>query len=246
MKLSISKRLICCADMVIPGSRVADIGCDHGYLGIHLVKNQLATRVIACDLRKKPLARARENAAIHQALEKMEFRLGSGLEQVGPEEVDTIIFAGMGGELISILLEECPWILEKQYQLILQPQASGNDLRRWLGEHEFVILKEQLVEDSGFLYSIMEVQHGGGRAFTPGEHYVSPALLESDSLLIPQYLGRIHRGLVRAVAGLEKSRDIERLAYYRSALEEIEAIRRNYGDSNRDSTVLKDNCSGGV
>lgn len=246
MRIPLSPRLRCCADRVLPGSRVADIGCDHGYLGIWLVKQAIAQRVIACDLRPKPLERARENARRFQIEDRMEFRLGSGLEPVRAKEADTLVFAGMGGELTARLLDNCPWICQEGYRLILQPQASANDLRRWLGEHGFAISRETLVEDGGFLYSVMTASFGEGTPLTPGQQYISPAVLQEESPLLVRYLDRVCRGLSRAVRGLEQSKDQARLAYYRQALEEAERIRKDYGDDSGDFAVLTDAGAHGV
>ena len=79
MKLPISKRLLCCASMVPLGARVADVGTDHGYLGIHLLQSGISPHVIACDLRKGPLENARRNARQFGAQNAMEFRLSDGL-----------------------------------------------------------------------------------------------------------------------------------------------------------------------
>ena len=55
MKLPISDRLLACAGFVAPGERVADIGCDHGYLSIHLLTNGIAQSCIASDINEQPL-----------------------------------------------------------------------------------------------------------------------------------------------------------------------------------------------
>lgn len=246
MKLPISNRLRCCAEMVSPGCRVADIGCDHGYLGIYLVSQGVAEYVIASDLRPMPLESARSNAIRFGMLEKMDFRLGSGLQTIAPSEVDTIICAGMGGELIAQLLDAVPWLCDSSYTLILQPQASGNDLRRWLGEHGFVIEMERLVEDGRFLYSALRAKYGEGRPLTPGEQYVSAAVLREPPQLRSRYLRRVYKGLVKAVRGLEQSRDIQRLAYYRQALAETEEVMRRYGECFTDSELFEDTCTGAV
>ena len=101
MKLPISKRLLCCAAMVPSGSRVADIGTDHGYLGIYLLQNGISPHVIACDLRKGPLDNARKNARLFEVDGSMAFRLSDGLAEISPEEIDCAVLAGMGGDLIS-------------------------------------------------------------------------------------------------------------------------------------------------
>ena len=75
MKIPISKRLLCCAAMVPQGARVADIGCDHGYLGIWLLTEGIADHVAACDLREKPLEKAKQNGAAYGTADRMEFHV---------------------------------------------------------------------------------------------------------------------------------------------------------------------------
>ena len=246
MKIPISKRLLCCAEMLPPDSRVADIGCDHGYLGIYLAKNRLARHVICSDLRQKPLQRAENNALAFGVSQELEFRLGSGLQTVMPGEIDAVVCAGMGGELIAQLLDSCGWICSPQYTLILQPQASGNDLRRWLGQNRFSIVEERLVIDGRFLYSVLRAQYGAGAALTPGQQYVSAAVLNNAAHLLAPYLQRVHSGLLRAVHGLSKSKDVQRLRYYEAALAEVEEVIRQYGDSQTNFGVLKDPGASGL
>lgn len=224
MKLPICKRLLCCAAQVPQGARVADIGCDHGYLGIHLLQSGRASFVHACDLREGPIHRAMENALRFGTAEKMRFSRADGLSAVSPEEVDTVVCAGMGGDLIVQILRNAPWLKNEAYTLILQPQSSGQEVRRMLSEEGFGIVSETLAEDGGFLYYVMTVRFGNAAALTPGQQFCSPQLLESGSPLLPQYLERLERSLRGTVAGIRKGsteEDRKKLAYYSAALEEI-------------------------
>lgn len=224
MKLPICKRLLCCAAQVPQGARVADIGCDHGYLGIHLLQSGRASFVHACDLREGPIHRAMENALRFGTAEKMRFSRADGLSAVSPEEVDTVVCAGMGGDLIVQILRNAPWLKNEAYTLILQPQSSGQEVRRMLSEEGFGIVSETLCEDGGFLYYVMTVRFGNAAALTPGQQFCSPQLLESGSPLLPQYLERLERSLRGTVAGIAKGsteEDRKKLAYYSAALEEI-------------------------
>ena len=232
MKLPISKRLLCCASMVQSGSRVADIGTDHGYLGIYLLQSGAARHVIACDLRKDPLENARRNAKLFGVDGEMEFRLSDGLEKILPDEVDTVVMAGMGGDLIQKILSQCPWRRREGLQFILQPQSAGNVLRRWLCEDGFEIQREEPVQDGHFLYTVMELRQGEPSPLTPGTEYASPALLASKSPLVGTYLARVENALQETVRGLtnaEKQRP-ERLSYFRQALLEIQEMRKNYAE----------------
>lgn len=232
MKLPISKRLLCCASMVQPGSRVADIGTDHGYLGIYLLQSGAARHVIACDLRKDPLENARRNAKLFGVDGEMELRLSDGLEKILPDEVDTVVMAGMGGDLIQKILSQCPWRKREGLQFILQPQSAGNVLRRWLCEDGFEIQREEPVQDGHFLYTVMELRQGEPSPLTPGTEYASPALLASKSPLVGTYLARVENALQETVRGLtnaEKQRP-ERLSYFRQALLEIQEMRKNYAE----------------
>lgn len=232
MKLPISKRLLCCASMVQPGSRVADIGTDHGYLGIYLLQSGAARHVIACDLRKDPLENARRNAKLFGVDGEMELRLSDGLEKILPDEVDTVVMAGMGGDLIQKILSQCPWRKREGLQFILQPQSAGNVLRRWLCEDGFEIRREEPVQDGHFLYTVMELRQGEPSPLTPGTEYASPALLKSESPLVGNYLARVENALQETVRGLtnaEKQRP-ERLAYFGQALLEIQEMRKNHAE----------------
>ena len=232
MKLPISKRLLCCASMVQPGSRVADIGTDHGYLGIYLLQSGAARHVIACDLRKDPLENARRNAKLFGVDGEMELRLSDGLEKILPDEVDTVVMAGMGGDLIQKILSQCPWRKREGLQFILQPQSACNVLRRWLCEDGFEIQREEPVQDGHFLYTVMDIRQGEPAPLTPGTEYASPALLASGSPLVGNYLARVENALQETVRGLtnaEKQRP-ERLAYFGQALLEIQEMRKNYAE----------------
>ncbi|MBO4419587.1 MAG: SAM-dependent methyltransferase [Oscillospiraceae bacterium] len=227
MKIPISKRLLCCAELVPPCGTVADVGTDHGYLGIYLLRAGRCGHVIAADLREKPLASARANAAAFCVSGQMSFVLSDGLHNIKPGMFDTLVLAGMGGDLITRILAEASWLEDGPYTLILQPQSAANDLRRWLGERGWAIRRERLVRDGRFLYAVMAVRPGQGRALTPGEQYVSPALRAEENPLYPEYLTRVRRALELTVAGITQSAepaDLARAEYYRTALEEVSSL----------------------
>ncbi len=233
MRIPISQRLRCCAELIPPGGAVADVGCDHGYLGIYLLKNGLASRVLAADLREKPLDRARQNAARFGVADRMTFLQTDGLRGVR-ESWETVVCAGMGGDAIAGILDACPWVRDPAVTLVLQPQTSGNDLRRYLGDYGYSIIQERLVRDGGYLYFAMQVRYGGGVPLSPGEQYVSRQLLDCGSPLLPDYFTRVLGGLERAVEGLSHSEDTRRYAYYHTALMQVQEMNRIYENSTGD------------
>ena len=222
-KLPVSKRLLCCAELVPPGARVADIGCDHGYLSIELLRSGRAVFAHACDLREQPLKSAMKNALRFGVTEKMRFSVADGLKALDPDEVDTVVCAGMGGELIAKLIEAAPWLRNEKYTLVLQPQSCVNELRRRLSEMGFAIEMERLAEDGRFLYVILRARYGKTSVLSPGQEYCSPQLLCSGEPLLSDYLRRTEKALRIAVEGRRSSRDPEggNLAYYEAALQEI-------------------------
>ena len=231
MKIPISKRLLCCASFVPSGARVADVGCDHGYLGIWLLREGIASFVDASDLRPLPLEKAQANSRQFGTYDRMRFHVADGLQAIAPGSVDTVVCAGMGGDCIAHILQDAPWVRDENITLILQPQTSGNDLRRYLGENGFSIETEQLVKDGGFLYFTLVAKYGGGAPLTPGAQYLSPQLLHCGSPLLPEYFDRVITALERTVAGISRSRkeeDLSRISYYQSALEEVREMRNQY------------------
>lgn len=233
MKIPISKRLLCCAQFVAPGARVADIGTDHGYLGIYLLESGIAAHVHACDLRPMPLQKARENAARFGAAERMTFLLSDGMAALSPDAADTIVMAGMGGDLMVRILDAAPWVCSARYTLILQPQSAGQALRLWLAENGFQTQRETLVKDGGYLYTVLLARwNGERRTLCPGAQFVSLQLLSDAGPLLPEYFSRIESALRATVDGLRGAEHPrpERLAYHETALREITEMRKAYAE----------------
>lgn len=228
MKLPISERLLACAELVPQNARAADIGTDHGYLAIHLIKEGIAKTVIACDLRQAPLQSAKQNAERFGVDGKISFRLADGLAAVSSDEVDTVICAGMGGDLIRMILEKADWLKDSRYTLILQPQSAAPILRAWLCEEGFEIREEKLLREGGFFYTVMKLRFGSAQTLTPGQQYLPPPLIKSGSPLLREYAERMETLVRTSVDGLlsaEMQRP-EKLRYFQQALAEIREMRK--------------------
>ena len=203
MKLPLSNRLLACCRLVHPGDRVADIGCDHGYLGIYLLKNSIASSVIAADVNESPLQSAVLNARKYGVGSQISFYLSDGLRNI-PRDFDCLVCAGMGADTMISILEAAPWIRDPKYRLVLQCQSKRPELRRYLSQAGFSISRETLAKDGKFLYPIMEVIYSPGNTPKPWDHYISPQLLADNSPVLPEFLNRVIGGLEESCKGLSR------------------------------------------
>ena len=204
MKIPLSDRLLACAGFVNKGDRVADIGCDHGYLSIHLLTEGIADFCIASDVAQGPLDSAVRNARKFGVQENIAFYLSDGVRNI-PRDFNTLICAGMGGDTMIHILESAPWLQNAQYRLILQCQSKRPELRKWLYAHGFAVSRETLAKDGKFCYPVMEVVYTPGKTLTGAEYYITPALRESGSPLLPEFYDRVVGGIRTSVEGLART-----------------------------------------
>ena len=132
--MNLSKRLSCLAEMVTAGSRLADVGTDHGYVPLCLYRQGKIPAAIAMDINRGPLERAQEHIREAGVEAYIETRLSDGLAALQPGEADTVLIAGMGGNLTKRILTEGKEVLETVKELVLQPQSEIWKVRRWLRE----------------------------------------------------------------------------------------------------------------
>ena len=194
MKIPLSNRLLACCRFVAPGDRVADIGCDHGYLGIYLLTKGIASAVIASDIREGPLKSAVRNSEKYGVRDRISFYLSDGVRNI-PRQFDTLVCAGMGADTMISILTAAPWLKDAQYRLVLQCQSKTPMLRQFLSENGWRIAEETVIKDGRFLYTVMEVRFQPGYALTPGECYFPPALLVNPSAQLPAYYRHVITGL---------------------------------------------------
>lgn len=198
MKIPLSPRLRVCCGFVFPGERVADVGTDHGYLGIWLLQQGLASSVIASDVVPGPLSAAKRNAEKFGCSHRMEFYLSDGVQSI-PRDFDTLVCAGMGADTMVSILSAAPWLQDRRYRLILQCQSKRPMLRRYLSDNGWRITEESVVRDGRFLYTVMEVYYEPGHPLTPGQCYFPPALLENPALELPEFYRRVTDNLKYAI-----------------------------------------------
>ncbi len=157
--IKLSKRLSMSTAMVTPGNVVADVGCDHAHTDIFLVKAGISPRAIAMDVGEGPLSHAKANVRLYGLDGFIELRLSDGLEMLRPYEADTLIMAGMGGTLTTLILDKYPNVTASFKELILQPQSDPDLVRRFLRMHGFKIVLEDMCIEDGKFYNAMKAVH---------------------------------------------------------------------------------------
>ncbi len=223
MNLPISPRLLECAKFVAPGDRVADIGCDHGYLSIYLLQKGIASSVIASDINKGPLESAKRNAVKFGVTENISFYLSAGVEKL-PRDFDSLICAGMGADTMISILDAAPWLKSSHYRLILQCQSKISLLRRYLSAQGWRITQESVLRDGRFLYTVMEARwEPDYPKLTPAQWYFPPAMLENPGKETAEYYHRVLKKLRLSVEGHGVNADPTEIA----VLAELSALREN-------------------
>ena len=184
-------RLLSAVPYLRPGASVVDVGADHAYLPVFLLREGLAARALACDVNAGPLARARKNIAEAGLSERIGTLLTDGLHGVEPFAPDHVLVFGMGGELIARILSEAAWIRHPGIRLILQPMTRAQVLRGWLWENGFGTVGERLTAADGRVYqTICAEWTGRPTPFTPVDALVGkPEFLAADPLC-PVFLER--------------------------------------------------------
>jgi tRNA (adenine22-N1)-methyltransferase len=156
----LSDRLQTVVKYIPKGSRVADIGSDHAYLPCHVVKTGQVPFAIAGEVVEGPYQSAKKQVMSEGLTEMVEVRKGDGLEVISIGEVDAITIAGMGGALISNILDNGKEKLRDVKRLILQPNLSAKSIRLWLLDHGWELIEEDILEEDGKIYEILVAEKG--------------------------------------------------------------------------------------
>lgn len=204
----LSKRMEAVAALVQAVAVLADVGTDHAYVPIALVKRGLVDHAIAMDIGEGPLSRARANIEAEGLAGRIETRFSDGLAGLSPGEADTVLIAGMGGELMMRILAEGADVCVRAEALVLQPQSDIPKVRGFLRLHGYRIEAEDLVCEDGKFYPMMRARYSSGPCAegdscrTPVEDHYGPLLLRERHPLLPRYLERERRELERIIGQL--------------------------------------------
>lgn len=202
MNSGITPRLAAIVGLVREGAAVIDVGSDHAYVPIYLAKEKKAVRALATDVHDGPIQRARENISRFSLENTVKTRKADGLSGVDVSGFDTVIVAGMGGILISEILENAPDLTGKT--LILQPMTAAAELRQYLLENGYTILRERIAQEEEKLYVILEAARGQDEMYTPAE-LLTGRKTKTDPLY-PLLTARIEEKLRKRLSGLKNAR----------------------------------------
>lgn len=219
-ELRLQPRLQLLADLVPQGARLVDVGTDHGYLPVYLLQNGHIASAIAADIGEAPLDHARRTARQYGVEDSLQFLRCDGLAGISPDETDTVVIAGMGGETIIHILSRASWTRNGGTLLLLQPMTKQEELRRWLSENGYAQYAERLVRDKDYLYPVFTVYGGAGQELSVGEIY-GGVDIEVDPLAGEHLSQRIRR-LTQAAEGLRRGGGAENTA----RAEQLEEIIR--------------------
>lgn len=183
-----SRRMQKLASLVTEGNRLADVGTDHGYIPIALMQAGKIPSAIAMDVNRGPLARAEAHIREAGLATYIETRLSDGLRELGAEDADTVLIAGMGGMLILRILTEGIPHLSGVEELILQPQSDVYRVRDWLQKHGYRVETEELVEEDGKYYPMMRAVRGQERRMEQAELYYGKAEVQRSPEVLRSYL----------------------------------------------------------
>lgn len=205
------------ASMVTPGGVLADVGTDHGYVPISLVQRKKIQKAIAMDVNIGPLQRAKEHITEYQLEEYIETRLSDGVQKLEAGEADSILIAGMGGELVIHIISEGMEVCRSVKELILQPQSELGKVRKFLREHNFEIIDEDMVIEEGKYYPMMKVIPVDGielwkvlpEEVIPACDMYGPFLLKNGNPSLRKYLVKQHKQLTKILKELEKQLESE-------------------------------------
>ena len=210
--IKLSKRMNAVAAMVTPGNVLADIGTDHAYVPIALVQRKKVPKAIAMDINKGPLQRACEHINMCELEDYIETRLSDGVDQLQVGEVDSILIAGMGGDLVINIISNGMEVCRNAKELILQPQSELARVRQFLREHKFKIIDEDMIIEEGKYYPMMKAvpvdeDHVWSAlpedAIRPCDMY-GPILLKNGNPALRKYLVKQHAKLNRILRQLEE------------------------------------------
>ena len=227
--MKLSNRLEMVVSFVKPGESAADVGTDHGHVPVELVRRGIVKRALAMDVRKGPLSKAEENIAAARMKEKIETRLSDGVCKLRAGEAETVIIAGMGGELVIHIMEDGRHVWDTVDQWVLSPHSEIYKVREWLEKNGFAIVKEDMLFEEGKYYTVLDVRkeqdanavfsevkekeaekkYRYGTCLRSGNHPVFAAYLKDEEEKLLSLKANLEKQAVHSERARESLRDVE-------------------------------------
>ncbi|HHV98559.1 MAG TPA: SAM-dependent methyltransferase [Clostridiaceae bacterium] len=204
-------RLKLVADMVPVCRTVCDVGTDHAYIPIYLIRQGICKTAIATDVNPGPIEKANINIRQYEMTDYIDTRIGDGLQPLKEQETEIIVIAGMGGQLICSILSEGIEKARNAKRLVIQPMGAVEDVRRWLYDNGFEITDEGLVMERNKIYNVISASWTGQQTnYDIIDLYVGRRLIEKNDPLLKTYIKRELNKIDTAINGLRKSRQDNR------------------------------------
>lgn len=212
-KVNLSARMKAVADLVTVGSSACDVGCDHGYVSIYLVKERKAPKVLAMDVNKGPLERAEINVRQAGLSDYITLRLSDGLLRYQPGEAESLVIAGMGGRLMKRILEQEAEKTRSFRELILQPQSELAAFREFLRNMGYSIVEEDMILEEDKFYPIIKAVAGTYQGENPQlEDRFGPVLLKKKHPVLVLFLKKEWESSLKIKAELLKAGESPKVA----------------------------------
>lgn len=207
--ISLGPRLLCAASFIRCRTKIVDIGTDHAYLPAYLIENGIADSVLACDIGVMPLKNAENTVKAHSLGDRISLRISDGLREVSSDEAEEITICGMGGTLMTEILEAAPWVKKAGMHLILQPMTHSEDVRSYLALNGFLIEDEKFVVDAGKTYCCISAVYDGNADKAENGFLYFGFLPPKDDINAQYVAKQLHRIDVKlnALKGREESAD---------------------------------------
>ena len=217
--IKLSKRLKTIGDLVLSGksSYIIDVGCDHALLDIYLLQNNSNLKIIASDIREKPLESAKKNIIKYSFLNKIELLLKDGIKNIN-NDIDTAVISGMGEETITYILNEGREELTHINRLVISSNNKYVDIRKNIIKLGFIINNELIVYEDGKYYIIMDFIKGK-KKYTSKELYFGPILLNNKNELFYKYYNYLKDTKLEILKDIPKDNN-----KYKELEEEIELL----------------------
>ena len=228
--IELGERLTRVASFVPNGSKVCDVGSDHAYLPVYLIQNDQIACAIAGEVVEGPYLSAKQTVRDYRMEDRIEVRLGDGLQILSKEDdITAVTICGMGGELISRILEAgySGSHLNGRERLILQPNVAEHFVREWLMNHSYQIVEETVVSDNHRLYEIIVAEPVDKRVeYSELELKYGPILLKESSELSVAKWNRMNRKNKEILEQLQKSKtpQHEKIEQFEKAFNELQGV----------------------